>query len=89
MLEPMPTDEPPPRAEKPAGPSLDEVLRRLRVGMGVTVGSGRYRETYFADGDRLCRRVFDEGETYVQEIGTADLEKAIRNHPEAFGSKGP
>ncbi|HVY25398.1 MAG TPA: hypothetical protein VHB79_02560 [Polyangiaceae bacterium] len=65
-------------------PTLEDVHERLRGGARVQVGGGRYHMTYYMEGERLLRHVFDEGEESEAEATPEEPRVAIERTPEAF-----
>jgi hypothetical protein len=65
-------------------PDYDAVLAHLKSGRRITTTGGRYSETFFWDGDRLQRDIFDEGDSYVREGSEQDLRLHLRLYPDAF-----
>jgi hypothetical protein len=65
-------------------PAVATVLAALRGGRYFGVGGGRYRETWFMDGEQLRKEIFDEGVTDVVDADVAELTATIARHPDVF-----
>lgn len=65
-------------------PQLEEVMAALRSGKRISVGSGRWSETYFSDAGKLRCEVFDEGHVEIFDATEKDLLRSIESRPQPF-----
>ena len=62
-------------------PTLAEAMAVLRCGTRLQLGVGRWYLTYFLEGGKLCREVFDEGDYSVEAATEAELAGSMKNFP--------
>jgi hypothetical protein len=65
-------------------PAFEDVMTALKVGIRIRTGGGRYSRTYFLDEGVLRCDIFDEGDSYVENVSEKELRETIALYPEVF-----